>query len=241
MEIRLRNSLTNAVELTATDALHVEFAGDLACPFSYLGFTRLRQALAQLETGQPHVIRWLPFQLHSDIPHWGIDFDSFLTRRFGSRDQVEPALAQITELGRESGITFDFARISQVPNTLDAHRLVLLAQDQGKHVDFIDRLYRAVFAQGLNIGDRETLTGLAASSGLDFARTDALLRGDANNMTVQAMDTNHRLQGVLSVPHYVFNARVAVAGFQDTDTLITALDFALFQPMPEIGDRANLH
>ena len=107
--------------------------------------------------------------------------------------------------------------------------------------DFIDRLYRAVFAQGLNIGDRETLTGLAASSGLDFARTDALLRGDANNMTVQAMDTNHRLQGVLSVPHYVFNARVAVAGVQDTDTLITALDYALFQPMPEIGDRANLH
>jgi predicted DsbA family dithiol-disulfide isomerase len=60
-------------------------------------------------------------------------------------------------------------------------------------------------------------------------------------MTVQAMDTNHRLQGVLSVPHYVFNARVAVAGVQDTDTLITALDYALFQPMPEIGDRASLH
>ena len=32
MEIRLRNNLTNAVELTATDALHVEFAGDLAHP-----------------------------------------------------------------------------------------------------------------------------------------------------------------------------------------------------------------
>jgi predicted DsbA family dithiol-disulfide isomerase len=60
-------------------------------------------------------------------------------------------------------------------------------------------------------------------------------------MTVQGIDANHRSQGVHGVPHYVFNGRVAVAGVQDTDTLITALDYALFQPLPEIGDRAALH
>lgn len=241
MEIRLRKSTTDAVELTATDALHVEFAGDLACPFSYLGFIRLQRALARLKTGEAPVIRWQPFQLHPDLPHWGIDFDSFLALRFGGRDQIAPALLQIAALGTDCGITFDFARISQVPNTLDAHRLVLFAQEEDKHVDLIDRLFRAVFEQGLNIGDRDTLTRLAAASGLDFAKTDALLRSDAGIMTVQGIDANHRSQGVHGVPHYVFNGRVAVAGVQDTDTLITALDYALFQPLPEIGDRAALH
>ena len=241
MEIRLRNNATNRVELTASDALHVEFAGDVACPFSYLGLTRLQQALLQLETEQPPVIRWQAFQVHPELPHWGMDFDSFLSLRFGGRGNVKPALAQITELGRECGITFDFGRISQVPNTLDAHRLLLLAQDEGKHIDLADRLFRAVFAQGLNIGDTPTLARLAAASGLDFAKTKELLGSDAGRRTVQAIDTNLRLQGVHAVPYYVFNGRVAVAGVQDVDTLVTALDYALFQPMPDIGDRTALH
>ena len=60
-----------------------------------------------------------------------------------------------------------------VPNTLDAHRLVLLGEREGRSDEVVDRVFRAFFEEGRDIGDRGILAEIGESAGLDPSRVAA--------------------------------------------------------------------
>jgi predicted DsbA family dithiol-disulfide isomerase len=51
--------------------------------------------------------------------------------KFGSWERSLALDSQLTEVGRVEGIPFAFEKIERTPNTLDAHRLIRLADLQG--------------------------------------------------------------------------------------------------------------
>ena len=63
--------------------------------------------------------------------------------------------------GESEGIGFAFDAIQRTPNTVAAHALVGLAQEQGRADAVLDALFRAYFEEAQDIGDTETLAALA--------------------------------------------------------------------------------
>lgn len=198
---------------------------DVVCPWCYLGKARLDKAIKSLPEDVNVVVQWRPFELDSSVPPEGVDNQAMLAEKLGGAERRDQMHAQIAALGRELGITFHFDRILIRPNTLDAHRLLLWAHTESIAMQnaLIDRLYRANFEEGRNIGDHKVLADIAAEAGMDREMVAKLLAGDADREMVRAEIENARQMGVTGVPFFVFNGKYALSGAQPVEVLQQAL------------------
>ena len=212
-----------------TSPLSIDIVSDVVCPWCYVGKRRLEAALTQRGSDQAQTqVRWLAFQLNPDIPAGGVDRPSYLEQKFGGPERARQIYARIKAAGNEVGIPFDFERIARQPNTVNAHRLIAWAQDlDSKASDvLIERLFRAYFVDGIDIGDIETLAGLAGDAGFDATAARAWLASDAGRTAIEAEERRSRALGVTGVPFFIFNQRLAVSGAQPPEVLLEAIEQA---------------
>lgn len=206
----------------------IDVVSDVVCPWCYVGKRRLEAALAvraaRASRAAP-VVRWHPFQLNPDIPAGGVDRRSYLEAKFGGPERARDIYARVEAAGRDAGIDFDFERIDRQPNTLDAHRLIRWAQlaDHRRADALVERLFRAYFTEGVDIGAAEALAGLAGEAGLDASAARAFLATGDGRAEVQAADARAKSMGVSGVPFFIFGGRVAVSGAQPADVLAAAM------------------
>jgi predicted DsbA family dithiol-disulfide isomerase len=213
-----------------TSPLSIDIVSDVVCPWCYVGKRRLEAALARRagDDGQRAQVRWLAFQLNPDIPAGGIDRRSYLEQKFGGPERAKQIYARIKAAGDEVGIPFDFERIARQPNTVNAHRLIAWAQDLDPNAAdaLIERLFRAYFVDGIDIGDIDALAGVAGDAGFDATAARAWLASGAGRAAVEAEERRSRALGVTGVPFFVFNQRLAVSGAQPPEVLLGAMEQA---------------
>ena len=170
-------------------------------------------------------MRWLPFQLNPDLPEGGIPREDYVARKFGTRGKG--VNERVTLAGRQVGIPFDYGKMQVQPNTLQAHRLMLHAEDHGVQNELAEQLFRAHFTEGANLTDRETLADIAARAGMDRAAAAEYLAGDDGRDAIARADVEARGAGIGGVPFFIFNRRIGVSGAQDAETLLDAMEQAL--------------
>jgi predicted DsbA family dithiol-disulfide isomerase len=203
----------------------IDIVSDVVCPWCYLGKARLEQAL-EMTAGQAAVtVTWRPYRLNPDIPADGVDHQAWLASKFGGKDNVDRAHAQIAELGKAAGITYDFDAIRVGPNTLDAHRLLHWALQHGREIQnkVASLLFKANFSEGRNVGDHKVLVEIATEAGMDGGVIAKLLEGDADKDTViEEIDAAQKM-GVSGVPFFILDGKYAVSGAQMPETLAGAI------------------
>ena len=114
----------------------------------------------------------------------------------------------------------------RTPNTLDAHRLIALAGEQGVQDAVVEAFFRGYFTEGRDIGDRGTLLDLAERAGLDRGRAESLLGGDEGLESLRVAEAEARRLGVQGVPFFVVNGGVAISGAQPPQAFLDAFDRA---------------
>jgi|SRR5919199_2419237 predicted DsbA family dithiol-disulfide isomerase len=82
--------------------------------------------------------------------------------------------------------SYDLMKVT--PNTLKAHRLTSLAGKDGKATEMVERILRAYFTEGQDIGDVETLANLAAEVGIDAQKAKAFLLSDEGIEEVKELE-----------------------------------------------------
>jgi predicted DsbA family dithiol-disulfide isomerase len=205
----------------ADDPLTIDVVSDVVCPWCYLGEKRLAAALAQ--ESEPVVVRWRPYQLDPTIPEGGLDRKAYMERKFGNDGKLKAVHDRLAQLGAEVDLPFAFDRITRAPNTLDAHRLIRWSASSGVQSAVVDRLFRAYFVEGRDIGERGTLIDIAADSGLEAGLVGRLLDEGADVDAVQNEIAQAQAIGVTGVPFFIFAGRLAVPGAQDVSVLRRAI------------------
>ncbi|MGK7868142.1 DsbA family oxidoreductase [Falsiroseomonas sp. E2-1-a20] len=208
--------------------LNIEVVFDLVCPWCFLGTRRLRRALR----ARPDIaadISWRPFLLNPDIAPGGVARADYIIRKFGGEDRARRLHGTIADLGRGEGVVFQFDRIRRVPPSLDAHRLVRLADRHGVAADAVDALFQGYFCDGQDIGDLAVLVGIAASLGMDPTATRRLLAGAAEAEGVHADNLRAHRLGINGVPCFVVQGRHAIAGAQEPEVIERLLDVAIVE------------
>lgn len=208
--------------------LQIEVVFDLVCPWCYLGTRRLRRALRARPDILAEII-WRPFLLNPDIPTAGLPRQEFLTRKFGGEERARRLHATIVELGRAEGVVFRFERILRMPSSIEAHRLVRLAVRDGLGEAMVEALFHAHFAEGADLGHRDTLVRLAATIGLDGRLVSHFLDSSAETDAVHAENLRAHRLGINGVPCFVVAGRHAIAGAQEPEVLERLLDVALVE------------
>ena len=212
----------------------IEVVSDVVCPWCYIGKRRLEKALALV--GQQGVeVRWKAFELNPNAPKEGFERQAYRARKFGSAVYAKQLEAHVAGAGRDSGIEFRFDRIERVPNTLDAHRLIWLAQRGGAQDALVENLFRAYFIEGLDVGSPEVLKKIAAESGLESAKVDEVLTSDLGRREVLDEEREAQAHGVSGVPTFFVGGVPLMSGAQKPEMLASALGPALAQCSLEDG------
>jgi predicted DsbA family dithiol-disulfide isomerase len=201
--------------------LVIDVVSDVVCPWCYLGEKCLDAAIAQ--EPQPVVIRWRPYQLDPTIPEGGLDRAAYMEKKFGKDGRLRTVHDNLVRLGAEVGLPFAFDKIKRAPNTLDAHRLIRWSATAGAQREVVDRLFRAYFVEGRDIGDRAVLADIAKASGLDGDLVEQLLNDGSDADEVRREIAEAQAIGVTGVPFFIFAGRLAVPGARNADVLRRAI------------------
>jgi len=197
---------------------------DVICPWCYIGKRHMQEALRQLEgEGLRFQVGWRPFQLNPDMPEGGVPRDEYRRAKFGSLERSRELDAQVAEAARAAGLEIRHDLMQRTPNTMDAHRLISWAGEQGRQDALVDRLFQAYFTEGRDIGDRAALAELAGEAGLDREQAAAYLAGDAGRAEIAAEDAGVRQAGLTGVPTFVLERHVLFSGAVPPDVFAEAL------------------
>jgi Predicted dithiol-disulfide isomerase involved in polyketide biosynthesis len=207
--------------------LSVDVISDVICPWCFIGKRRLEKAVAALEGQRDVRVRWLPFQLNPQMPKEGISRKDYRTRKFGSWERSLELDAQVAAAGEADGIHFAFDRIERTPNTLDAHRLIWLAEKENCQDAVVEALFQAYFTDGQDISNRQTLLDVVAQAGLNPSKAEIALTSANGQEAVQEADELARRLRLQGVPFFVINDAVTLSGAQPPHAFLTALEQAI--------------
>jgi len=197
--------------------MKIEIVSDVICPWCYIGKRRLEKALQLVDGEVKPEIQWLPFQLNPDMPREGMARADYRRAKFGSVERGKQLDARVSAEGQGEGIAFAFERMQRTPNTVAAHRLIALAQKQGKGQAVVDMLFRKYFEEGVDIGDPAILEKIASENGIQGWPQDA------DEKEVSALEASMRGFGISAVPTFIFDRKFAVSGAHPPESLAAAM------------------
>jgi predicted DsbA family dithiol-disulfide isomerase len=134
--------------------------------------------------------------------------------------------AQVAGVGRTVGLEFRHDRMTRTPSTVEAHRLIRLAEPSGRQDAVVEAVFRAYFQEGRDIGDRATLAAIGAEAGLDAATLDAFAEGFAAREEVLAEDHALRGAGLSGVPSFILDRHLLFSGAVPAAQMAAALRHA---------------
>lgn len=207
--------------------MKVEIWSDVLCPFCYLGKRRLEGALGKFPQKDQVEIVWKSFRLNPDIQNGtGKSLNDYLAETKGwSREQTRSMHERLAAAGAEAGLVYDFDR-AVVANSFDALRLAQFAKERGRGDAMKERLFKAYFSEGADIGDVSVLAKLAEETGLDPGEATSALESGAYADAVEADVQEAMRLGITGVPFFVLDRKFAVSGAQDEDVFLMALEKA---------------
>ena len=206
--------------------MRIDIWSDYICPFCTVGERHLNLALESFAGRDDVEVVWRSFQLDPETPKesTGNALD-YLTRIKGmSEAQVVAMNDGLAARAAEVGLEFNW-RDSHMVNTMDAHRLGVLAREDDKGIEWDELVKRAYFTEGKNIADHAQLRELAAEVGLAAQDVDSVLADETAYAREVAEDIALARQiGVQGVPFFVFDGRLAVSGAQPVEVFRQALE-----------------
>jgi predicted DsbA family dithiol-disulfide isomerase len=202
----------------------IDIVSDAICPWCYIGKRQLERALAILaRDGLSFQIHWNPFQLNPDMPKEGRDRAAYRAWKFGSQEKATALDQRITEAAAAVGLRFRTDLMTRTPNTIDAHRLIWFAGQNGGQDATMEAVFKAYFIEGRDIGDHAVLADCAAEAGLPRQAVLDFLQGDLADKEMRAADQAAREAGVSGVPSFFLDGYNLFSGAMPAETIADAL------------------
>lgn len=201
---------------------------DFACPYCYIGETRLRRAIEELGLTDEVKIDFRAYELDPTAPK---EVTTTTPERFAMKyrlsvPEAEKQIEHISELGRELGIDFRY-KTTKYSNTRDAHRLMKLAEakyNRSTIEKLNEALFAAYFTENLVLSDHEVLLEKATSVGMDKKQVQEVLSSNQYDDEVRLDEREAGMRGIRGVPYIVFNGHFAVPGAMSIDGFKSALE-----------------
>ncbi|CAB4876828.1 unannotated protein [freshwater metagenome] len=216
--------------------MRVEIWSDVVCPWCYIGKRRFETALARVQhlPGAADIeVVYKPYQLDPTAsPGKAQPVVEAYAKKFGGHERAEQIIEQLTAVAAADGIEFHMDRALRA-NTLLAHRLLWFAETHGDQIAMKERLLRAYFTEGLNIGEPEVLVTCATECGFDADEVRTMLSSDAGHGEVMEDLAVAAANGITAVPTFVINGQWAIPGAQDADVFERALERLLSRELQD--------
>ncbi|CAM4202774.1 DsbA family oxidoreductase [Paenibacillus alkaliterrae] len=215
--------------------MKVEIWSDYVCPFCYIGKRKFEQTLEKFAHKDQIETVFRSFELDPGAdPNSNVSTYSMLAAKYGkSVEQAKATTLNVTEQAAAVGLIFNFDG-TVATNTFDAHRAVHFASEYDKDKALSERLFKAYFTEGINLGNRTRLAELAAEVGLNAAEMADVLASDKYEDAVRSEEEEGSRLGIRGVPFYVIDRKYAVSGAQSPEVFLETLTKAWEEKNPAI-------
>jgi len=203
-------------------AFEIEVVSDVICPWCWVGKRRLEKAITLLGPAATVKVTWQPFQLNPTMPRKGADRPQYIRAKFGSLERFAAMEERLVEVGASEGIEFNFSRISRIPNTLDPHRLIWLAQKHDQQDAVVEALFKAYFVDGVDVGEPRNLVSIAAAAGIEKALAEKLVATDEGLKNVIEEEEKFKALEIDGVPGFVVNGEFLFSGAAEPQVMVEA-------------------
>jgi len=197
---------------------------DVVCPWCYIGKRRLEKALASVGPAPVTDLVFHSFELDPQAPiQSDQSFEEIFASKYGmTLDESRASNDRVAKLAAEEGLEYhlDMARPT---NTLDAHRLLQLANIRRIRPVVEERFQRAYFTEGASLSDHATLLRLSAEAGLSEFDARRVLAGKAFTLQVRLDEKDAQDLGASGVPFYAFDRQRTVSGLQPMEVFLKNL------------------
>ena len=213
--------------------MRIEVWSDVVCPWCYIGKRHLEAALAAFPHRDEVEVVYRSFELDPSAPEVPVETTvESLAKKFGTDvPGARELMKRADGAAAAAGLTFDHGDAPHA-RTVDAHRLLHLALDEGRQGEVKEALLAAYFSRGESMADHAVLRRVAVSAGLDPARVDAVLAGEDYADAVRADIEQARAYGATGVPFFVVDQRYGLSGAQPTEVFSQLLDQAWTESHP---------
>lgn len=196
----------------------IEVWSDVVCPWCYIGKQNLELALAGF--AEDVEVKHRAFQLDPGAQEARSTLE-MLGERYG-KSQVQAMQERVTEVAAKAGLSFKLAA-TMSGNTLDAHRLLLWAQENGDAQPLLAAMFSAYFEEEKSIFSREALVDIAVAAGYSRELVEPVLASDAFATEVHADQADATAFGANGVPFFVFDRKYGVSGAQPVEVFSQVL------------------
>ena len=203
--------------------IQIDLFSDVICPWCFIGKRRLERAL-KIRSNPRVDINWRAFQLNPDMPKNGIAREQYIEAKFGGPERAQGIYDNIRRVGETEGLEFRFDKIKRTPNTILAHRLI----SWSKHLKIsdlvVERLFKAYFFEGLDIGSVETLIELLEELEINTEAFKSYIKTD-NGIDEVSNETRFAYEhGITGVPCFIFDKKYSVSGAQEPEAFFPLFD-----------------
>ena len=205
--------------------MKIQYWSDYACPYCYIGETNLRHALDELGVNYEFEMKAFELNPYAKKSAGGDIVAMFAAKYQLNLEDAQKRVDSINEMARAAGLEFDYAKVFHT-NTFDAHRLTKLAMAKGGTAmadKMAERLYKAYFAEGVDVGDQEVLVKLGNEVGLDPADIRSMLDGKDFSEQVSLDERQAQMNRISSVPCFVIEDTVAIPGAMPKEQFIEVI------------------
>lgn len=205
--------------------LKVDIWSDIACPWCYIGKRRFEAALVQFPQRDQVEVVWYSFELDPSalVVNPTHPRDNLAAKYGETSAGAQTMLDQVVNMAAAEGLDFHFDTL-KLTNTFQGHQLVHLAAEHGVQDAMKERLFKAYFSDGENLGDVDTLVRLAEDVGLDEGEVWGALERQAYAPAVRSDEAQAQAHGISGVPFFVLNGKYGVSGAQPSEVFLNALN-----------------
>ena len=216
----------------------IEIWSDVVCPWCYIGKRRIENALAEFGHADEVEVHWRSYELDPGAPTEPTQSTSvMLARKYGqSPEGAKQMQDRVEAVAAEAGLIFRLSETLHL-NTVDAHRVIHLAHEQGGNDlqgTVKEALLKAYFTQARNVADHDVLREVAVTAGLDPERVDQVLASREFEQDVYADIEQAQAYGASGVPFFVVDEKYGVSGAQPTEVFTQVLERAWSESRPAI-------
>ena len=205
--------------------MRIDVLFDTTCPWCFLGKRRLELTLKQKPEIKPLII-WNPFEINPEIPSQGISRDEYLRLKFKNHDHSDQTEKLLGKVGKSVGINFRFRLIKRTPNTHASHKFVQFARRCKRDGDVVEKLFRAYFIEGMDIGDQSNIFYLARTMGFDEKTLKVYLQTDQSEFDNIKSDMYLYNRGINGIPAFIVDQKFSISGAHEPRILCRLIEVA---------------
>ena len=195
---------------------------DTICGWCYIGHIRLLKALENFKN-TPFIFEHVPFRLNPDMPKKGICREDYLKYKFGSKLAAKPMYDSMVQEALKENLEFNLEEIKITPNTNLSHILSKLAFSKNIGHEVLNKIFKAYFSDGENIGDKDVLVKIAKSSNISEKEIYSLFSSEDEINKINKSDILARSKGINGVPFFEINNKTYISGVQSSANFIEAI------------------